>query len=136
MSCGCDKKRGPVHRTDEATWEQGDYLDTGVLHGKYFPRRQVHALSLAAGATRKVATLSDVRQEMHIHVLSGILSMWWEGSAWSGDTSDQVHMTWSTGNNAPIKLPPGEHRMRFYADNSAAVVATVTILEVEAHTDD
>lgn len=132
--CGCNGKKRPVHRTDEATWEQGEFRDTEILHGKYFPRHKIEALSLASGATRKVRSLSDVRQTVYITVLSGILSMWFEGQ-WSGDTTEQIHMTWSTGPTQELILPPGEHRLVFFADNSAACVATIVILDREEHKD-
>jgi len=129
--CGC-KGKPVAQRDDEAEWIYCDFEDSLVLGGQFFPRTKVEPMSLAENDTRKVSVLSDVCQEMHVHVLSGILSMWFAGQ-WGGDTAEQVHMTWSTGNNHPIRLAPGQHRFVFFADIGAACTATVTFIDCEAH---
>jgi hypothetical protein len=134
-NCGCKGKLPPVHRDEEAIWVPCEFEDTGILHGKYFPRRQVHPLSLAANATRRVGVLSDVRQTMLVSVITGTLSGWFE-SQWTGDTTEQVHFIWPSGSTLEaMVLPPGEHRFIFQGDNSTAVVATVTFMDREPHAD-
>jgi hypothetical protein len=135
MSCGCKGQPRPVHRDEEAEWVQCEFVDTGILGGKYFPRRQIHPIVLAADETRKIGTLSDVTQTMYVTVLAGVLSLWFE-DYWQGDITEQVHATFSTGNGpSEVILPPGEHRLVFFADDDAAVTATVCILDREAHRD-
>lgn len=131
--CGC-KGKPPAQQDDEAIWEYCEYTDSEVLGGNFWPARQVEPMVLLAGGMRKVRSLSDVCRDMHVHVLSGILSMWWGvGSGDHSSSGDQVHMTWGTGNNHPVRLPPGAHSMTFMADNADACTATVTIMDCEAH---
>jgi hypothetical protein len=133
MACG--KRLQPIHEGVE--FEQCEFEDSYVYGAQYWPRTQVQPLSLAANAVRRVETISDVVQTMYVHVRSGVLSFWWTDHSGTPDPAavgEQEHMEF-TSQPGPheIILPPGQHRMVFGAGNSAAVVATVTILDREGH---
>lgn len=131
----CDKRGRPREEVIDVEWHDCEFRDTGVLGGEFFPRKQVHPLSLAADATYKIYTLSDVPQSVYVTVISGALSLWFTQHA-SDPRPDgsQAHMEFVSGQGPKeFILPPGEHSMVVGAANDAACVATVCLIDREAH---
>lgn len=116
-------------------WEDCQFHDSGIYDGRYWPLTQVHPLSLAADAVRRIEFLAPVVTTMYVTVITGVLSLWFtDVAADPRPDGEQAHMEFASGQGpVPIVLAPGQHRFTVGAGNDAACTATVVFLNREAH---
>ena len=119
----------------EAEWTDCTFQDSGLYGGEYWPRKQVHAISITSGNIYPINCVSDVVQSMYVTVISGVCSLWFKSQA--GDArpaGDQAHMEFTSGTGPfEIILPPGEHQLIVGAAASLDLVVSIVIMDRERH---
>lgn len=135
MSCCKSCEKGRTCEKGSTCDPYPEYRDSEVLGGRYWPAIAVEPLTLAAGQSRPVDSLSDVRRTMLVNVIDGVAHVWFRdhcGRPFVG--GDDPHLTLGVQPSPhQFILPPGQIRLIVGAGDSLDLVACVTLLDRDPH---
>lgn len=126
MSCKCG---GSCANSQVDLWPE--YVYTEVIERECL--RHVTPLILAAGTSRPIATLSDVRRQAIFSVRLGLIHLWFVPDAGKPYIDgDEPHVIISADAHPfVLDLAPGRHQFIVGAGGGADLAAVITVQDVE-----